>query len=158
MLSLNLAAAAALALAAATPTPTPVPTPITPTLPVPTVVAPTTPPLAPEVSIVQVCALTSVEEINELLAGLTENDLVGALSPLLDVTTGDDESVEIDASLQLDDVRSELNCAPVDDGDPTPPPTTNGGGDDGGDDADGGQVTVVPRGAAETGGRPPAGR
>lgn len=166
-------AAATLAALAITATPAPSPTP---TLPEP----------EPPVSVAQICARTSIDAVDALLASIAETELVGALAPLLDITVPSGDGVEVDAAIQLEELRSALNCDPGDDPEPTdePDPTTTapaptdpapttapdddgntGGGDNGGDDdgddngvgGDGsGGVSIIPDGAPETGGTPPA--
>lgn len=142
-LSASIAAVVLAATAATTPTPTP------------------TSPAPP--SIAQLCLATGVDEVDDLLADLAATDLVGELSPLATLLVPDSESVEFDASVQLDDIRERLNCAPVDDGDGpgVDPGTDPGDGQDGDTDDDTDddgftQVDDLPIGAADTGGGPAA--
>lgn len=86
----------------------------------PLAAAQTAPPADPDPpSVLQLCAATGVEELDSLLEGVARTELVDALAPLLDLTVPESETVEIDGSVQLDDVRTALNCEP----DPTPTPS-----------------------------------
>ncbi len=109
-----------------------------------------------EVALAQLCLATGIDDVDATLDDLTGSDLVDQLSGLVDIVVIDDaDNVELSGTMQLDDVRRALNCDPADgDGSVTPtlPP-----GDDGqiGGDGDGGS-SVIPDGAPQTGGRPPA--
>lgn len=121
---------------------------------------PTPDPVTPP-SVVQLCAATSVEQVDALLDAVAESQLVGALAPLLDITVPQGQGVKLD--VDLDRFRTSLNCGPGTTGTPTPtptvpptatvdptvPPTATPDPDD--DDDDFGQVGTVPRGAAQTG-------
>lgn len=105
-------------------------------------------------AIAQICAATGIDQVDTLLADLAATDLVGDLAPLLTLTVPDRDSVELDASVQLDDVRQALNCDAVDDdGEPVDP-----GDDELPEDTDDGftQIDDLPTGAADTGGGPAA--
>lgn len=86
----------------------------------------------------EICAATSIEAVDGLLRGVVDSELVGALAPLLDITVprGTD-SVEVDAAVDLGELRQALDCdetpAPT-----TPPATTPPPADD---DIDCGEVT-----------------
>lgn len=110
-------------------------------------------------SVAQLCAATGIDAVDALLDGVATTGLVGALQPLVSLTVPERDTVELDASVQLDDVRTALNCdavaepAPTTTPTPTPAPTTTpdptpapGDGFD--------QVDEVPAGAADTGGGP----
>jgi len=66
---------------------------------------------APPPSIAQICAATGIEEVDALLDGVARSALVGTLQPLASVTVPNRDTVEIDASVQLADVKKALNCA-----------------------------------------------
>ena len=123
---------------------------------------PTAPPADPP-SVAQLCAATGITEVDSLLDGVARTDLAGALAPLLTLTVPARDTAELDASVQLADVRQRLNCE-VTPTTTTAPPTTStttaptsttttttrttsiGGGFT--------QLDQVPTGAAETGGGP----
>lgn len=110
------------------------------------VVANASPEPPPPPSIAQLCAATSIAEVDALLDRVASSELVGQLSPLVSLTVPDAESPELDASVQLEDVRARLNCDTVP-STPVPDP----------DDGDGyDQVDEVPSGPVDTGGGPPA--
>jgi hypothetical protein len=141
MLTTALLVSAALIAPSATGTPTPTPSP------------------GPTVSIAQVCAATSIAQIDGLLDQVSTSDLVGPLAPLLTIGVPKDaDSIEVDSALQLDEVKRKLNCNPGATVTPVPttvapPPTTEppvGGDGNGG-------VSKKPKGAPETGGEPPTG-
>lgn len=125
---------------------------------------PTVPPANPP-SVAQLCAATGITEVDTLLDGVDRTDLAGALAPLLTLTIPDRDTAELDASVQLADVRQRLNCdatpptttappttstttttAPTSTTATTPRTTSSGGGFT--------QLDQVPTGAAETGGGP----
>lgn len=102
-------------------------------------------------SIAQLCAATGIAEVDDLLRDAAATDLVGELSPLVTLLVPDSDTVELDASVQLDDVRNRLNCAPGTTTPETTPPTL-APDDDGFSQLDDGP----PVGAAATGGGPAA--
>ena len=110
----------------------------------------------PAPSIAQVCAATGIEEVDALLDGVASSDLSGALAPLAALTVPDRDTVELDASVQLDDVRKRLNCAPTTPPttDPTPAATVPIPVPDEPNPSGFTQLDRVPSGAAETGGGP----
>ena len=104
-------------------------------------------------SIAQLCAATGIEEVDALLDGVASTELVGALSPLASLVVPARDSVELDASVQLNDVRQRLNCdrAPATtSAAPTVPVPVPADPDEPGFT----QLDRVPTGAAETGGGP----
>jgi hypothetical protein len=115
-----------------------------------------TPPAPP--SIVQLCAATGVEEVDDLLGDVARSELVGELSPLLTLLVPDSETVELDASVQLADVRERLNCAPTgdedDDTDPTPDPDVEDPDEPGADNVDDQDDEDLPNGLPDAAPRP----
>lgn len=130
-------------------------------------------------SIVQLCAATSIEEVDALLDGVATSGLAGQLAPLVGlVVPGNADTIELQGSVTLDDVRDRLDCdpatadpEPTDTPDPTtdaPAPTTETPAPttpstktptgDGGSFTGGGfsQLDSVPSLPAETGGGPAA--
>ncbi|ALE77664.1 hypothetical protein WY02_03475 [Pseudonocardia sp. AL041005-10] len=122
----------------------------------------------PPVSAVQLCAATDIDQVDALLARVADTELVQDLAPLASLTVPrDPDGVVLAANVDLDQVRTALNCTPTI-GEPTPtaeltgestptadpdptttaPPTT-GTGTSGFD-----QLDDVPSVAAETGGGP----
>jgi hypothetical protein len=122
----------------------------------------------PPVSAIQLCAATDIDQVDALLARVADTELVQDLAPLASLTVPrDPDGVVLAANVDLDQVRTALNCTPTTgeptttaeptgestptaDPDPTTtaPPTT-GTGTSGFD-----QLDDVPSAAAETGGGP----
>lgn len=100
---------------AQTTTPTPPPTTTTTTVAPPvttttTTSAPVTTTTEALPSPVQICAATNISQVDALLSDVAESELVGALKPLVDLTVPQANGVEVDAAVDLDDVRQALNC------------------------------------------------
>jgi hypothetical protein len=79
---------------------------------------------AQESPLVELCAATGVDEVDEVLAELATSELVGELAGLVELTVPlDADSTALAADVELDDVRTALDCgAPTTT--PTAPPTT----------------------------------
>jgi len=108
-------------------------------------------------SVTQLCLATGLDEVDALLDGVARTSLVDALAPLATLTVPDRDTVELDASVQLTQLRQALNCdqvvpvipPPTTTRPPTPttaaaPPASSGFS----------QLDRVPTRAAETGGGP----
>ena len=79
----------------------------------------------PPPSIAQLCAATGDQSIDELLAGVSETDLAGALAPLLTLTVPQDQGRVLKADVDLADVRTALGCpSSTPTSTTTAPPTT----------------------------------
>lgn len=76
-------------------------------------------------SVVQLCAATGIDAVDALLDGVARTDLVEALAPLASLVVPDSDTAQLQADVDLDDVRAALDC---DESDPTttvtPAPTT----------------------------------
>ena len=88
------------------------PTP-THTIPLPTILP--TGDLLPDLdddgpSVAQVCAATSVDQVDNLLRDAADSDVVDKLHGLLSVGVPHSESPEVDDSVQLADIKKRLNC------------------------------------------------
>lgn len=77
-------------------------------------------------SLVQVCAATSVEQVDGLLAGVVGSELAGGLRPILGLTVPDSDTLRLGVAVTLGDVRDALGCDPAPTTTPTPaaPSTT----------------------------------
>lgn len=91
---LPLAASAALVLAAAGSVPATTPTP---------------PPPAPTI-VVQLCIAVTADQVDGLLTGLHERDLVGPLKPLAPIVVPDPDGLALDVTADVPDVHAVLNC------------------------------------------------
>lgn len=121
----------------------------------------TTNPDDPSPAIVQICLATSIEEVDDILDRTGDSELLDSLDGLVDLDIRDgDEGVDVDSSVQLNDVRRQLNCnaivmKPTEPMKPTTPetpktpavvvvvPEDSGSG--------GGDVSQLPIGGVETG-------
>jgi hypothetical protein len=90
----SLAAAAALVLATAGSVPATTPTP---------------PPPAPTI-VVQLCIAVTADQVDGLLTGLHERDLVGPLKPLAPIVVPDPDGLALDVTADVPDVHAVLNC------------------------------------------------
>jgi hypothetical protein len=89
-------------------------------------------------SLAQICAATGVAEIDTLLETVAETEAADLLKPIVDV---------IVSSVQLEEIRSALNCDEVvDDDEPDPDPVPE-------DDNDPSDDVVIPK-RIDTGGGP----
>jgi hypothetical protein len=93
---------------------------------------------AAETPIAQVCAATSIGQVDTILNQVADSALLRSLDDIVGIDVPEDaQSVEIDSSVQLSDIKRTLNCAsttpstdpdPSDDPDPstvTPAPFPN---------------------------------
>lgn len=66
---------------------------------------------AAETPIAQICAATSIEQVDSILKQVADSDLLKSLDDIVGIDVpGDASSVEIDSSVQLSDVKRKLNC------------------------------------------------
>lgn len=111
-------------------------------------------------AIVQICLATSIEEVDDILDDTGDSELLDSLDGLVDLDIRDgDEGVDVDSSVQLDDVRRQLNCNAIvtKPTEPTKPETPKTppvevvvpGGSSG--SGNGGDVSQLPIGGVETG-------
>jgi hypothetical protein len=64
-----------------------------------------------ETPIVQVCAATSIAEVDQILNQLADSNLIRSLDGIVGIDVPEDaKSIEIDDSVQLSDIRKKLNC------------------------------------------------
>lgn len=74
----------------------------------------------PPVSAIQLCAATDIDQVDALLARIADTELVEDLAPLASLTVPrDPDGVVLAANVDLDQVRTALNCQPS-----TPDPTS----------------------------------
>jgi hypothetical protein len=126
----------------------------------PTVAPPTPVVPEPNPSLIQLCAATSIEAVDDLLADV-DDDLLDRLGGLISLGVPETADPSVNASVQLAEVREALNCDALSDDTITPAPTPTvtpapttlpGVPDDDGDgsDSDGGDITL-PVGGVDTG-------
>lgn len=73
---------------------------------------------------IQLCAATDIAAVDDLLAQIAEDELVGELAPLVSITVPrDPDGVKVGADVDLGNVRTALSCEDSTEPTPTPGPT-----------------------------------
>jgi hypothetical protein len=67
--------------------------------------------MAAEPPIAQICAATSIQEVDDILKDVADSALLDSLDGLIGISVPDSDDVEIDSSVQLSDIKKRLNCA-----------------------------------------------
>lgn len=82
-----------------------------------------TPTPKPPPSVAQLCAATSIDTVDTLLAGVSRVGLIGDLAPILTLTVPTSDTAVLANAVQLSDVKKALNCDPPVTATPTATPT-----------------------------------
>jgi hypothetical protein len=86
--------------------------------------AQTTTPAPPPPSVLEICAATSIGQVDQILDRVATSDLVGQLRPLIGLTVPKSNGIQVAAGTSLNALKNTLECPGTVTPTTTPAPTT----------------------------------